>query len=47
MYKGKRIGVVVPAYNEALLIAKTINSIPGFADRIYVVNPQVPFGLSR
>lgn len=38
MYKGKRIGVVVPAYNEALLIANTINSIPGFADRIYVVN---------
>ena len=38
MYKGKKIGVVVPAYNEALLIAKTINSMPAFADKIYVVN---------
>ncbi len=54
MYKGKRIGVVVPAYNEALLIAETINSIPEFTDRIYVVNDgssdntcEIASGMSR
>ena len=38
MYKEKRIAVVVPAYNEEELIAKTITSIPDLADRIIVVN---------
>jgi glycosyltransferase involved in cell wall biosynthesis len=38
MYKNKRIGVVVPAYNEEKSIAKVINTVPGFVDRIYVVN---------
>lgn len=38
MYKEKTIAVVVPAYNEEKLIAKTITSIPELADRIIVVN---------
>lgn len=38
MYKGKTIAVVCPAYNEELLIADTINSVPEFVDRLYVVN---------
>ncbi len=38
MYREKRIGVVVPAYNEELLIVDTLSSIPDFVDRIYVVN---------
>lgn len=38
MYKGKKIGVVVPAYNERELISGVINTIPSFVDRIYTVN---------
>lgn len=38
MYKGLRVGVVVPAYNEEKLIGKTIESVPGFVDRIFVVD---------
>lgn len=38
MYRGKRIGVVVPAYNEELLIARTINSMPDFIDYVIVVD---------
>lgn len=38
MYRGKSIGIVVPAYNEELLIAKVIQTIPDYVDRIYVVD---------
>ncbi|AKB84286.1 glycosyltransferase family 2 protein [Methanococcoides methylutens] len=34
----KRIGVVVPAYNEERLIKATIDGIPHYIDRIYVIN---------
>nr|WP_321497969.1 glycosyltransferase family 2 protein [uncultured Methanolobus sp.] len=33
-----RIGVVVPAYNEEKLIKITVNGIPEYVDRIYVIN---------
>jgi glycosyltransferase involved in cell wall biosynthesis len=36
--KGKIIGVVVPAYNEELLIARTIDTMPAFVDKIVVVD---------
>lgn len=38
MYKGKRVAVVVPAYNEERFIADVIKGIPEYVDRIYVVN---------
>ncbi|MBA7652982.1 hypothetical protein ES703_60822 [subsurface metagenome] len=34
MYKNKKIGVVVPAYNEEGFIEAVINTMPDFVDRI-------------
>ena len=38
MFEGKRVGVVVPAYDEEALIGTTIAGIPPLADRIIVVD---------
>src|SRR4051812_11054470 len=38
MLEGKRVGVVVPAHDEEGLIAATVQGIPGFVDRIYVID---------
>jgi glycosyltransferase involved in cell wall biosynthesis len=38
MYKGKKIAVVVPAYNEERLIGKTLRSMPEYIDLIVTVN---------
>jgi glycosyltransferase involved in cell wall biosynthesis len=40
MYKNKKIGVVVPAYNEQDLISHTINTMPEFVDHIIVVDDR-------
>lgn len=38
MYRGRSIGVVVPAYNEQLFIARVIETMPDYVDRIYVID---------
>ena len=38
MFNNKTICVVVPAYNEEMLISKTLTTMPSFVDAIIVVN---------
>lgn len=38
MLAGRRIAVVIPAYNEARLIRKTLEGVPSFVDHIIVVD---------
>ena len=47
MYRGRKIGVSIPAYNEEKLIDKTVNEIPDFVDRIYVVDDASTDGTER
>ena len=38
MYQGRRIAVVIPAYNEELLIQETLDGLPEFVDLAVVVD---------
>jgi glycosyltransferase involved in cell wall biosynthesis len=38
MYRKRKIAVVMPAYNEEKLIGQTLSGIPGFVDKIYVID---------
>lgn len=38
MYKGKRVAVVVPCYNEETQIERVIRTMPDFVDRIIVID---------
>jgi len=38
MFEGRRVMVVVPAYNEAKLIDRVLDTMPAFVDRVIVVD---------
>jgi len=38
VYRDHTVGVVVPAYNEAGFVGTTIDTIPDYVDRVYVVD---------
>jgi len=38
MYKGKKIAVIIPAFNEGKLIEDTLNGVPAIVDRMFVVH---------
>src|SRR6266700_3298788 len=40
MLDGKRIAVVIPAYNEEELLGPTVEGVPDFVDRIYIVDDR-------
>ena len=38
MFENRKVGIVVPAYNEEKLIGQVIETMPDAVDRIYVVD---------
>lgn len=42
MYRGKTVGVIVPAYNEEKLIGKVLRTVPSFVDHIIVIDDASP-----
>jgi glycosyltransferase involved in cell wall biosynthesis len=47
MFRGQRIAVVVPAFNEVDKIARTIRSVPGFVDHVLVIDDASVDGTER
>ncbi|MGD0838658.1 MAG: glycosyltransferase family 2 protein [Polyangia bacterium] len=47
MFKAHRIAVVVPAFNEAEKIGRTLRSVPGFVDHVLVVDDASTDGSAR
>jgi glycosyltransferase involved in cell wall biosynthesis len=42
MYRGKTVGVIVPAYNEEKLIGKVLGTVPSFVDHVIVIDDASP-----
>ena len=40
MYREHTVGVVVPAYNEEGFVGEVIEAMPGYVDRVYVIDDQ-------
>ena len=40
MYKNRGIGVVIPVYNEELLVKKVLDTMPDFVDLVIVVDDK-------
>lgn len=38
MYRNKKLAVIMPAYNEEMLVRKALSSVPPFVDKIFVIN---------
>jgi len=38
LYKNKTVGIVIPAFNEQLLICRVLDTIPDFVDKVVVVD---------
>jgi len=38
MYKEHKIAVVIPAYNEQMLLPETVKGLPEFLDKIIIIN---------
>jgi glycosyltransferase involved in cell wall biosynthesis len=47
MYRDRSVAVVVPAYNEELLIGRTVEGMPDFVDHIVVVDDASKDGTSE
>jgi glycosyltransferase involved in cell wall biosynthesis len=47
MFRGQRIAVVVPAYNEVAKIARTVRSVPGYVDHVVVIDDASADGTGK
>ena len=47
MYDGSTVAAVIPAYNEEGFVGEVIETVPGFVDRVYVVDDRSTDGTWR